>query len=86
MKQSQTAAQPMKADQARSYIATTLAYVKRDDNTMKNAKFAIALAHPRARVGNNVGALTASDDYGLWQGWCGWRGSNPRPLASEANT
>ena len=19
-------------------------------------------------------------------GWCGWRGSNPRPLASEANT
>ena len=22
----------------------------------------------------------------VFKKWCGWRGSNPRPLASEANT
>jgi hypothetical protein len=25
-------------------------------------------------------------DQGLFEMWRGWRGSNPRPLASEANT
>ena len=32
----------------------------------------------------HAGALRISADFA--DIWCGWRGSNPRPLASEANT
>jgi hypothetical protein len=33
------------------------------------------------RVANDGGGVARDDGN-----WCGWRGSNPRPLASEANT
>ena len=54
-----------------------------------------------ASVGKGVKTLTRTpqqqcknrvNDYSLdrlaktYKTWCGWRGSNPRPLASEANT
>jgi hypothetical protein len=56
----------------------------------RNSSFVSRFCHARmlreGTDGTSMARKLLSVRGGSEDNWCGWRGSNPRPLASEANT
>ena len=53
---------------------------RRDFRLRDNPRSSVRARAPALRLGQARGGRREG------KRWCGWRGSNPRPLASEANT